>query len=808
MDAFRSSAVSLATSFHSEFLALDLQRGFLMHEVCLVVFFVIGWMLFRAVLLPLSGAGRVQDACVQGKDSDSRILSSPPDARQTCLGGSCDELESDRFAFLIKSVEEKDEALCVVRQPDVDESVDEDAVQQRGGSLDLSRQLLSEESVLQDVSDCRARKDVGHTDAHRGAKSLPPSVPEERKVPYAQSAAHVLRTCVEGEAPKAAHTQHSRSLLRTCADGEPRAQDSMFLMRLYARQGDVQQALALLRDLDSTGELDTIACNCALDVCVSAGDFDAARQTFEEMKARGMFDAVSYNIFMKQHVGESGVLQRAVDLVTEMRTFGLEPTTATYNSLLGGAVAKGDMAMAWQILGWIVNTESCADSFTVSILFRGMRREARQDGCGMDRVLRLVTEHSMRVDEVLVSSVLEALLYFRDARRTAFALGLFNSAGWEPSKHCGAHTLGYLLKAYGLTHQLEAAWRLWRKATKQDRPQNEQLYIHMIEMLVNCDAIDAAKDLVGQMKTVFGEHLSSQAAAVAYSMVITGFARRKDSVSALKYYDEMKLARGVPDVVTFNTLLDACCRVGDTTNAARLFREMVTEGCTPDIISYSTLIKGFCHAGDLNAAMEHFMLMKRKEIVPDAIVFNSLLDGCAKSDMLALCEELIQDMIRLGITVSNYSLSIMIKLYGRRHNVEEAMQLFEEMPKKHGFRPNTAAYTCLMATCIGNNRLDLAMDLQQRMVKENVWADRRTYSTLLRGAVRSGNIEACTTLISAALDQGEHLLDEQVTQSVLSLIQRRGAADMRGRAVLSRLRPSQRRDRKASGSSSGRVQKT
>ena len=85
--------MSIATCFHSEFLALDLQRRFLMHEVWLVVFFVIGWMLFRAVLLLLSGAGRVQDVCVQWKDSDSRILSSPPDARQTCLGGSCDELE-------------------------------------------------------------------------------------------------------------------------------------------------------------------------------------------------------------------------------------------------------------------------------------------------------------------------------------------------------------------------------------------------------------------------------------------------------------------------------------------------------------------------------------------------------------------------------------------------------------------------------------------------------------------------------------------------------------------------------------------
>ena len=124
-------------------------------------------------------------------------------------------------------------------------------------------------------------------------------------------------------------------------------------------------------------------------------------------------------------------------------------------------VAKGDMAMAWQILGWIVNTESCADSFTVSILFRGMRREARQDGCGMDRVLRLVTEHSMRVDEVLVSSVLEALLYFRDARpKRPLPWVCSTVPGGEPSKHCGARTLGYLIKAYGLTQPARGSMAL------------------------------------------------------------------------------------------------------------------------------------------------------------------------------------------------------------------------------------------------------------------------------------------------------------------------------------------------------------
>jgi len=295
-------------------------------------------------------------------------------------------------------------------------------------------------------------------------------------------------------------------------------------------------------------------------------------------------------------------------------------------------------------------------------------------------------------------------------------------------------------------------WGLWTEVTVEKLMEpSEQLYGQMMDVLVANNCLQDALTLFQDMKKTHKSSLNSQGFGVAWGMIIRGFAQQKDCVRALQCYEEMKETGTKASLVVLNTLIDACSRVGDMCNASKIFKDMETSQMTPDIITYSTLIKGCCMNDDLEQALQFFATMQHKGIRPDAIVFNSLLDGCAKQQSPPLCEQIIQDMEAAGVVPSNHSASILIKLYGRCKDLDAAFRVINNMPKKYGFRSNNAVYTCLMSACIANGAVEKALELRARMVAEGVYPDDRTYSTLLRGALRLGSVEECCLLVNAAL---------------------------------------------------------
>eukprot|EP00972_Heterocapsa_arctica_P009043 1332218-Heterocapsa_arctica.AAC.1 len=63
-----------------------------------------------------------------------------------------------------------------------------------------------------------------------------------------------------------------------------------------------------------------------------------------------------------------------------------------------------------------------------------------------------------------------------------------------------------------------------------------------------------------------------------------------------------------------------------------------------------------------------------------------------------------------GIAPSNFTLSILTKLYGRCGDLEAAFKVVGSYPERYGFKVNAQVYTCLMSACIANGELSRALD--------------------------------------------------------------------------------------------------
>merc|ERR1719335_1157524 len=309
----------------------------------------------------------------------------------------------------------------------------------------------------------------------------------------------------------------------------------------------------------------------------------------------------------------------------------------------------------------------------------------------------------------------------------------------------------------------------------------------MIEACVANNAMDDAIQLFQDLKINFPDRNSN---SHIYSLLIKGFAQRKEMRRALQVFKEMTDNEINIGVVTYNTLIDACARVGDMPQASQLFSSMCTSGIEPDLITYSTIIKGYCVQGDLEKGLQLFSIMQKKGIRPDAILFNSILDGCAKRQMRSLTETVLNDMEVAGISPSNVTLSILVKLYGRCRDLDEAFRLIEEYPVKYNFTVNPHVWTCLMSACIANNNLDKAKDIYSQMRSDGISIDAKTYETLVNGCLKLGDIKGAVEIIDEVLASGIRPipLDSELLANVLFMIQRKHLAEELGVPLAQRLR--------------------
>merc|ERR1719321_2655668 len=183
----------------------------------------------------------------------------------------------------------------------------------------------------------------------------------------------------------------------------------------------------------------------------------------------------------------------------------------------------------------------------------------------------------------------------------------------------------------------------------------------------------------------------------------------------------------------------------------------------PDIITYSTLVKGYCLSGDVDRAFQVLKEMKNDgKYAADEILYNSLLDGCAKQHRVEEAIQLLDEMRANGVSPSNYTLSILVKLLGRARRLNEAFAIIDDLCASHGFRANVHVYTCLVQACIQNRKLDRALTPHDTMINEaGCQPDQKFYSALARGCLQVG----ATDKVDAVLRCAYHLPGHKMATS-------------------------------------------
>jgi len=571
---------------------------------------------------------------------------------------------------------------------------------------------------------------------HAGKRRLFNSSPKARSVVASKSKVLAEKLSGDEASIKDQSTETSPDEIRKHAT----------MIKSCGRERNLQGAVQVFNRLKQSGvHMNSMIYNCLIDACVQCGDLQSATGYFDQMKQLNFVDVVSYNTILKAHLA-LGRFQEAHALLNEMTERGLPANKVTYNEFLNALVIAKDRRGTWALLDDMEAAGLAPNSATCSILLKSMT--AHSHSSDIERTMSFMNKTEEPMDEVLFSSVIEACIRIRRLDLLSIMMKRCAEHGGLPA--LTAPTYGSMIKAYGQAGNVERVWALWSEMKNRGVTPTAITFGCTVDALVKNGCVEDAWVLTHEL--LKDETRCQFVNTVIYSTILKGFAMSKQTQRIFAVHAEMRESNVQCNTITYNTMIDACARCGSMDRVPALLEEMKKTHVEPDIITYSTLVKGYCLSGDVDRAFQVLQEMKQDgKYAADEILYNSLLDGCAKQHRVEEAIQLLDEMRTNGVSPSNYTLSILVKLLGRARRLNEAFAIIDDLCASHGFRANIHVYTCLAQACIQNRKLDRALATHNTMITDaGCQPDQKFYSVLARGCLQVGAIDKVDAVVRCA----------------------------------------------------------
>ncbi|KAJ4834989.1 hypothetical protein Tsubulata_019277, partial [Turnera subulata] len=186
----------------------------------------------------------------------------------------------------------------------------------------------------------------------------------------------------------------------------------------------------------------------------------------------------------------------------------------------------------------------------------------------------------------------------------------------------------------------------------------------------------------------------------------------------------------VEGVVVGNAIVDMYAKIGALDSARTVFEGLPIK----DVVSWNTLITGYAQNGLASEAIEAYGMMEDcKEIIPSQGTWVSILPAYSHIGALQQGMRIHGHIIKTCLHLDVYVVTCLIDMYGKCGKLDEAMSLFDQIPRKCSV-PWNAILSCHGVHGHGEE----ALNLFREMLAEGVHPDHITFLALLSACSHSG----------------------------------------------------------------------
>ncbi|CBI41008.3 unnamed protein product, partial [Vitis vinifera] len=201
----------------------------------------------------------------------------------------------------------------------------------------------------------------------------------------------------------------------------------------------------------------------------------------------------------------------------------------------------------------------------------------------------------------------------------------------------------------------------------------------------------------------------------------------------------------VPDVVSYNIIVNAFCEMGSLDSALSVLDEMEKVGLEPDLITFNTLLNAFYQNGSYADGEKIWDLMKKNNVAPNVRSYNAKLRGVISENRMSEAVELIDEMKTSGIKPDVFTLNSLMKGFCNAGNLEEAKRWYSEIARNE-LPPVRATYMTLIPFLVEKGDFDMATELCKEVCSRRWLIEPALLQQVLEGLVKESKIEEATEL--------------------------------------------------------------